>query len=306
MAEIKPRSLRMSEENYGRLQTLSDGRSMDDTISFLLSSFDRQEERNGLGTQAVKLDELDEYLNAVRSQFSTLLHNCQNARELAREDFRRELNNRNQEIEQLKDEILKLQRDQIRKDASAQETIDTITNKLEKQKDIASSLQKQMEEASAGNAASQQAIASLTAALSAAEKKASLLDSCQMELEGLQNQLKDARTLNEEYKKSMMELQQSIQTLQKKNEQWEEKYNAGIARLQEELKRRSEEQMNEHSREIQQMTKEYEQKIEWIRKEQELIRKEERVKVQEEINAIRESCQDKLYQMMMTEKKKTD
>ncbi|MGN0267309.1 MAG: hypothetical protein ACI4D7_06490, partial [Lachnospiraceae bacterium] len=217
MSEIKPRSLRMSEENYGRLQTLSDGRSMDDTISFLLASFDRQEERNGLGTQAVKLDELDEYLNAVRSQFSALLHNCQNARELAREDFRRELNDRNLEIEKLKDEVLKLQREQIRKDSNAQETIDELKRKLEIQKDTSAALQKQLDETAAGSAAAQQAIASLSTALSAAEKKATLLDSCQIELEGLQNQLKDVQTHNEEQRKSIMELQQSLQILQKKD-----------------------------------------------------------------------------------------
>lgn len=306
MSEIKPRSLRMSEENYGRLQTLSDGRSMDETISFLLASFDRQEERNGLGTQAVKLDELDEYLNAVRSQFSALLHNCQNARELAREDFRRELNDRNLEIEKLKDEVLKLQREQIRKDSNAQETIDELKRKLEIQKDTSAALQKQLDETAAGSAAGQQAIASLSTALSAAEKKASLLDSCQIELEGLQNQLKDARTRNEEHRKSIMELQQTLQVLQKKDAQWEEKYHAEIARLQEEFNCRSEEQMQEHSRELQHLTKEYEQKIQWMQNEQELIRKETQVKAQEEINAIRESYQNKLYQMMMEEKKKAE
>ena len=306
MSEIKPRSLRMSEENYGRLQTLSDGRSMDETISFLLASFDRQEERNGLGTQAVKLDELDEYLNAVRSQFSALLHNCQNARELAREDFRRELNDRNLEIEKLKDEVLKLQREQIRKDSNAQETIDELKRKLEIQKDTSAALQKQLDETAAGSAAGQQAIASLSTALSAAEKKASLLDSCQIELEGLQNQLKDARTRNEEHRKSIMELQQSLQILQKKDAQWEEKYHAEIARLQEEFNCRSEEQMQEHSRELQHLTKEYEQKIQWMQNEQELIRKETQVKAQEEINAIRESYQNKLYQMMMEDKKKAE
>ncbi|MCI6732631.1 MAG: hypothetical protein MR487_09965 [Lachnospiraceae bacterium] len=306
MSEIKPRSLRMSEENYGRLQTLSDGRSMDDTISFLLASFDRQEERNGLGTQAVKLDELDEYLNAVRSQFSALLHNCQNARELARDDFRRELNDRNLEIEKLKDEVLKLQREQIRKDSNAQETIDELKRKLEIQKDTSAALQKQLDETAAGSAAGQQAIASLSTALSAAEKKASLLDSCQIELEGLQNQLKDAQTHNEEQRKSIMELQQSLQILQKKDAQWEEKYHAEIARLQEELNRRSEEQMQEHSRELQHLTKEYEQKIQWMQSEQELIRKEAQIKAQEEINAIRESYQNKLYQMMIEEKKKAE
>lgn len=306
MSEIKPRSLRMSEENYGRLQTLSDGRSMDETISFLLASFDRQEERNGLGTQAVKLDELDEYLNTVRSQFSALLHNCQNARELAREDFRRELNDRNLEIEKLKDEVLKFQREQIRKDSNAQETIDELKRKLEIQKDTSAALQKQLDETAAGSAAGQQAIASLSTALSAAEKKASLLDSCQIELEGLQNQLKDARTRNEEQRKSIMELQQSLQILQKKDAQWEEKYHAEIARLQEEFNCRSEEQMQEHSRELQHLTKEYEQKIQWMQNEQELIRKETQVKAQEEINAIRESYQNKLYQMMMEEKKKAE
>lgn len=304
MSEIKPRSLRMSEENYGRLQTLSDGRSMDETISFLLASFDRQEERNGLGTQAVKLDELDEYLNAVRSQFSALLHNCQNARELAREDFRRELNDRNLEIEKLKDEVLKLQREQIRKDSNAQETIDELKRKLEIQKDTSAALQKQLDETAAGSAAGQQAIASLSTALSAAEKKASLLDSCQIELEGLQNQLKDAQTHNEEQRKSIMELQQSLQILQKKDAQWEEKYHAEIVRLQEEFNCRSEEQLQEHNRILQHLEKEYEQKIQWMQNEKELIRKEAQVKAQEEINAIRESYQNKLYQMMMEEKKK--
>ena len=41
-----------------------------------------------------------------------------------------------------------------------------------------------------------------------------------------------------------------------------------------------------------------------MQNEQELIRKETQVKAQEEINAIRESYQNKLYQMMMEEKKK--
>ena len=38
MSEIKPRSMRMSDENYSKLQTLSENRSLDETIAFLFKN----------------------------------------------------------------------------------------------------------------------------------------------------------------------------------------------------------------------------------------------------------------------------
>ena len=176
MPELKPRSMRMSDENYTRLQNLSEGRSLDETITFLLSTHDKDEERSGLGNQAVKLDELDEFLNAIRSQFASLLYSCQNAKEIVRTEYRKELEEKNTVIDRMKDEILKLQKEIMRKDASAQETIEQLRSQLEDaKKEIATWTEKAA--SSESNATrKQQVIDSLSAALSSAEKKTNRLE----------------------------------------------------------------------------------------------------------------------------------
>ncbi|KIR01771.1 hypothetical protein P261_00585 [Lachnospiraceae bacterium TWA4] len=115
MGEIKPRSMRMSDENYSRLQELSDNRSLDDTISFLLKVYEKDEERNGLGTQNTKLDEFDELLQTLRSQYATSLHLLGTAKETVRGEFQEKFIKKEEMIHNLQEELASVQKKAFRK-----------------------------------------------------------------------------------------------------------------------------------------------------------------------------------------------
>ena len=233
MSEIKPRSMRMSDENYTRLQGLSEGRSLDDTISCLIQIYDRNEERSGLGNQAVKLDELDELLNTIRSQYTALLHTCQNAKEVVRTEYRKELEEQNTSIEKMKDENLKLQREIIRRDASSQEVIEDLRARLEKEKNEKASAMDRIKALEEASLQKQQVIDSLSAALSSAEKKAGKLEDTEKQLSESEAALRKLREqyaeLNEErklFKKKADETEKELQMQKEHTEQTLAQYRA--------------------------------------------------------------------------------
>ncbi len=301
MAEMKPRSMRMSDENYTRLQELSEGRSLDETISFLLSTHDKDETRNSLGEQAIKLDELDEFLNAIRSQFAALLHTCQNAKEVVRLEYRKELEEQKNSIESMKNEIMKLQKEQIRKDASAQETIETLRMQLEAAKKEVADLEIRQNDEAKNAKQKQQVIDSLSAALASSEKKVSQLEHTETLWTKCEAAQKELRMQYEDLKAEQVKTQKQL-----------EEKEALCKQLETEQVKTLEDWKAESSKQLAACHKEYQEQIQRFKEQKEqdektlqqscaLSIREAQIEAQEQINRIKEEYQNKLFELLTKE-----
>lgn len=305
MSEIKPRSMRMSDENYTRLQGLSEGRSLDETITFLLNTYDKDAERSGLGNQAVKLDELDEFLNAIRSQFAALLYTCQNAKEAVRTEYRKELEDKNSSIETMKDDILKLQKDMMRKNASAQEEIELLRSRLEDEKNKAAALESRVRDLEKTAVQKQQMIDSLSTALSSAGIKAEKLDATEKRLAESESAFRELRSQYTElledrnrYQDEALAAEKNYRKQQEETEKTLEKSKSDYEKLLEKDKADAQEQ-------IERLRLQQELEIKTLRTESELAIREAQIQAQGQINAIKEEYQNKLFELMMIEKNQT-
>ena len=302
MSEIKPRSMRMSDENYMRLQGLSEGRSLDETITYLLSTHDKDEARNGLGNQAIKLDELDEFLNAIRSQFTALLHTCQNAKDVVRAEYRKELDEKNASIESMKDEILKLQKDAMRKDASAQETIEKLRVQLEDRKKEVTSLESKIAEEGKNASQKQQVIDSLSSALTSAEKKAAQLETAAKQLSETETALKELRAQYEELKEEQKRIRKQLEEKETLCSQMKETHTQELERHKNDYIRQLETCKNESEKQLQQLKEQKEQEQKTLQQTCELSIREAQIGAQDQINRIKEEYQNKLFELLMKEK----
>lgn len=300
MPELKPRSMRMSDENYTRLQNLSEGRSLDETITFLLSTHDKDEERSGLGNQAVKLDELDEFLNAIRSQFAALLYSCQNAKEIVRTEYRKELEEKNTAIDRMKDDILKLQKEIMRKDASAQETIEQLRSQLDDaKKEIATWTEKAA--SSESNATQKQkVIDSLSAALSSTEKKANRLEETEKLLVNTETMLKELRIQYADLKKSQNLLQKKAEESASAYQQQKEENTKMLKQCQTDKEEQLAKCRLDCEEKIQQLKVQQEQAMKALRMETELSIKEAQLHAQSSINEMKEEYQNKLFELILS------
>lgn len=314
MAELKPRSMRLSDENYTKLQGLAEGRSLDETIHHLLTVCERDEERTGLGNQAARLDEMDELLAAVRSQYAAVLHICQNAKETVRAEYRRELEEKQTLLDRLKDEMLKLQKNSLRKDASAQEMLEKLRVELEESKKQNKQLARQLEEGARDQQQKQELNQSLTVALKLAEKKAaqmeifqrkaeevsSVLDTLKPQLQALQEQQKqltaEKNRLQRELEEITSQLELERNDRKKKREEEEEnlrqKYEQKLCDLQ-----------KEHEASLKRQKESLEEKFAAARTRSDLRLKEEQLQAQARINDIKEEYQNRLFELLMREKK---
>ena len=313
MSEIKPRSMRMSDENYTRLQSLSEGRSLDETISFLLSTHDKDEERSGLGNQAVKLDELDEFLNAIRSQFSTLLRTCQNAKEVVRAEYRRELEEKNRSLEDMKDEIVRLQRETIRREASSQEVIEQLRSQLEAKKEENAALAARVRELEKDAAQKQQMMDSLTATLTSAEKKAAGMEQTEKLLRESEETVQELRSRNTELTKERTLLQEKTDQLEKNYRLLQEENRKKLENKKTDCEKQLadcreiyEKQLisckEEYEKQLEGFSKQNEQELQTLRAQSDLTIRETQIQAQAQINAIKEEYQNKLFELLMKEK----
>lgn len=310
MSEIKPRSMRMSDENYSRLQSLSEGRSMDDTITFLLTTHDKDEARNGLGPQAIRLDELDEYLDAIRSQFAALLHSCRDAKELVRSEVQAEIREKNQVIEQLKDDVLKLQKDAMRKNAAAQEAIESLRDKAEKEQAAAALLQTQVDEGVRQATSQQQIIDSLSTALSSAEKKADQLEQALQQLEDARQRILDLEHVNQELRDEKTASAQKLETVTAQLEQitltqedherqFTEQQDMAIRQLTEAYDEKLERAETGYQESLSRLKAAHEQQLQAEKTAAELRLREVQLQAREEIHSAKEAYQEKLFTLMM-------
>lgn len=312
MPELKPRSMRISDDNYTRLQNLSEGRSLDETITYLLSAHDKDEERNSLGNQAVKLDELDEFLNAIRSQFASLLYTCQNVKEVIRVEYRKELEDKNITIDSMKDEILKLQKETMRKDASAQEVIEQLRGQLEDKRKEHSALKAKEADYEKSIGQKQQTIDSLSAALSFAEKKANRLDEAETALANTESALKELRIqyaeLKEDRDRLLKKTEDAAAIIQQQKDQDAKILEQSKANYEEQLhkcKTDYEEQLTkcktDCEKQLNQLKTQQEIERKTLRTESELSIKEAQIQAQSRINEIKEEYQNKLFELMMSQ-----
>ena len=313
MSEIKPRSMRMSDENYTRLQSLSEGRSLDETISFLLNTHDKDEARSGLGNQAVKLDELDEFLNTIRSQFAALLHTCQNTKEVVRSEYRKELEEKNLSIESMKDEILKLQREIMRKDASSQEEIEHLHSQMENFRETNTALESKVRDLEKSADQKQQMIDSLTAALASSEKKAAGLEQTEKILRESEETIRELRSRNSELKENQKTLQDKADILEKNNLLLQEEYRKNqkqkqtdyekqLAACKEEYEKQLSKCRENFQEQITKLQEQKEQEIRVLRTESELTLREAEIQAQTRINTIKEEYQNRMFELLMKEK----
>jgi chromosome segregation ATPase len=303
MAELKPRSVRMSDENYTRLQGLSEGRSLDETITQLLSTHDKDEERNGLGAQAIKLDELDEFLNAIRSQYAALLHSCQNAKEIVRTEYKKELEEKNAAIEGLKDDLLKSQKTQIKKETQIQETVERLRSQLEEEQQKTSLLEEKIKDYEQSAREKQQITDSLSVALTAAEKKSAELEPLKKELSQTKAQLTETQIL---YKKSGKELEETKNNLKKAKESCQAQMNVlqeTHIQEQKEDKEKLTSCQKEYEEKLQQQKSHYEQELSTLRATCDLSVREAAIQAQAQINEIKEEYQTKLFDIMVSKEK---
>jgi DNA repair exonuclease SbcCD ATPase subunit len=292
----------MSDENYQRLQGLSEGRSLDETITHLLSTYDKDEERNGLGAQAIKLDELDEFLNAIRSQFAALLSSCQNAKEVVRSEFRKELEERNLAIEDLKEELLKVQRESMHKEDAARAQVEQLRVQTEDQKNKIGLLKEQARNNDQMTAQKQQVIDSMSAALSAAEKKAAMLEDVQKQLAKSEESRKELseqnRRLSEEKAALSNQLAKTEADYQEELRVVKEQLESSAASREKELEALRNEAQDQLAREEER----HNAQSDALRTQMELSVREAKIQAQSQINEIKEEYQNKLFELMMKDK----
>ncbi|MDO5411018.1 MAG: hypothetical protein Q4F21_11315 [Lachnospiraceae bacterium] len=302
MSEMKPRSMRMSDENYARLQSLSEGRSLDETIRALLSAHDKDEERNNLGGQAVKLDELDEFLNAIRSQFAALLHISQNAKEVVRTEYRKELDEKNAAIAAMKDEIVKLQNQVMKKDASAQETIEQLRGQLEDSRKKSQNLENSAAEASKIAEQKQQLIDSLSSALSSAEQKAIRLKESEKALADANAALKEAYAEYENLTKEHKKLQNRAEEVESLYQQQRERQQKAFEECKADCKTSLARAKSVFDEQSAQLKAKYELELKTVRAEADFSIREARIQAQSQVNEIKEEYQNKLFEFMAQKK----
>jgi chromosome segregation ATPase len=295
----------MSDENYQRLQGLSEGRSLDETITHLLSTYDKDETRNSLGAQAIKLDELDEFLNAIRSQFAALLSSCQNAKEVVRSEFRKELEERDLAIEDLKEELLKVQRDAMHKEDAARTQVEQLRVQTEDQKNKIGLLKEQVRNNDQMAAQKQQVIDSMSAALSAAEKKASMLEEVQKQFARSEESRKE---LSEQNRRLSEEKTALSNALSKKEADHREELRVLKEQLESSETSREKELEALRSESQDQLAREEERhnaQVESMRTQMELSVREAKIHAQSQINEIKEEYQNKLFELMLKDKKES-
>ena len=111
----------------------------------------------------------------------------------------------------MKDEILKLQKDAMRKDASAQETIEKLRVQLEDRKKQVTSLESKIAEEGKNASQKQQVIDSLSSALTSAEKKAAQLETAAKQLSETETALKELRAQYEELKEEQKRIRKQLE-----------------------------------------------------------------------------------------------
>ena len=283
MSEIKPRSMRMSDENYSKLQTLSENRSLDETIAFLLRTYEKDEERNALGVQSVKLDEFDELLQAVRSNYATALQTSAQAKEIARSELLREVASKEEERRKSEEEMIRLQNRLFSEKEENIKQLQKVKDELEESTKAQISIKETLLESNKVLEQKQQALDVLTKALSQAEKKASQVEVLQEQIKNLQNQLENFERIQIEYKKLSNELEQVKESKLK---------------LQDELEKNKKEAKEELVKELMNKDSMHKLELEQIRTSATLSIREAKLDAATQINEIREKYQDKMMELL--------
>jgi hypothetical protein len=281
MSEMKPRSMRMSDENYAKLQTLSENRSLDETVTFLLQIYEKDEERNALGTQSVKLDELDELLRVIRSNYATILQTATQAKEVARSEFRDQLAQKEELLNKQQGEIVVLQKQLLTQEEEEKKQSQSLQNELASCKQVLEMTKKNLEDSQKVITQKQQTLEALTKALSVAEQKASQVEPLKEQLEELQKKEKEYTYFSNELVKARAEIEKL--TLQK-----------------EQVERDSKETLEKEQKNL---TTLYQLEIEKVKSEAELSIREAKLIAATQVNEIREKYQEKMFELLEKEKR---
>lgn len=280
MSEIKPRSMRMSDENYTKLQTLSENRSLDETVAFLLKIYEKDEERNSLGVQSVKLDELDELLGAVRSNYAAALHTCTNAKEVVRSEFNKQLTEKEELLVKQQSEIVALQKQLLTQKEESQKEISRLQAESQEYQNTVQITKQYLEENQTVTLQKQQAIDVLTKALTASEEKASQVELLKEQIELLKKKEEESTYFAKELKKAKEEIE--ALTLQK-------------AQIQKEAKESLE-------KEITSLTARHTLELEQVKSQTELLIREAKLVAATQVNEIREKYQEKIFELLEKER----
>ena len=202
----------------------------------------------------------------------------------------------------MKDEILKLQKDAMWKDASAQETIEKLRVQLEDRKKEVTSLESKIAEEGKNASQKQQVIDSLSSALTSAEKKAAQLETAAKQLSETETALKELRAQYEELKEEQKRIRKQLEEKETLCSQMKETHTQELERHKNDYIRQLETCKNESEKQLQQLKEQKEQEQKTLQQTCELSIREAQIGAQDQINRIKEEYQNKLFELLMKEK----